>query len=285
VWCRLIAENFKRARGLALFFVTAFPALMGAILPRLLLAVNDHWGWRVGYRILAAYFCVGGLIAVALAPPHERALDKNATKEATNVHATAQSGAFREIFRSSAFWIITAAMVLCVLPTQLHASQMLLMLLDNGLDKVAAANAMSAFAIGSIIGRAACGVALDRFTPTRVAALSMLLPAIGYILIATGHGTVSVVTMSMAMIGLSYGAENDLPSFLVARYFRISIFSSAMSLILTGVLFASAMGALILSAILKHYNSFRPFLLLVAVTVLIGSLLFLALPRRGVEAE
>jgi MFS family permease len=293
VWCRLIAENFTRARGLALFVVTGFPALMGAILPRVLIAVNDQWGWRVGYRVLALYFLIGGLIAVALAPRHERRLDPAAHLDATRTNSTntqkaSQAGAFRAILRTPAFWIITAAMMLCVLPTQLHAAQMMLMLLDAGLDKTAAANAVSAFAIGAIIGRAACGLALDRFAPARVAALSMVLPALGFMVIANHHagvpeGSVSVVTLAMLLIGLSYGAENDLPSFLVAKYFRIDVFSSTMSLVFCGILFASASGALILSGILKHYNGFAPFLWLCSATVLIGSLLFLALPKKGLE--
>ncbi len=278
VWCRLIAENFTRARGLALFVVTAFPALIGAILPRLLLAVNEHWGWRVGYRVLAVYFLIGGLIAVALAPRKERGLDESSADSSIAQQAN-RKGAFRSILRTPVFWIITAAMMLCLLPTQLHAAQMVVMLLDAGLDKTAAADAMSTFAIGSIIGRAACGLSLDRFPPARVAALSMLLPAIGYAVIANFHGTVSIVTLAMFLIGLSYGAENDLPSFLIARYFRIEIFSSAMSLLFCGVLFASATGALILSGILRHFNSFTPFLLLTSVTVLLGSGLFLALPQ------
>lgn len=284
VWCRLIAENFTRARGLALFVVTAFPALVGAILPRVLLAVNDRWGWRVGYRVLAMYFLVGGLIAVALAPRKERGLDEP-VNDASVAKKVLQAGAFHAILRMPAFWIITGAMMLCVLPTQLHASQMLVMLLDAGLDKTAAADAISAFAIGSIIGRAACGLSLDRFSPERVAALSMVLPAVGYVVIVSSHGAVSVITLAMLLIGFSYGAENDLPSFLVARYFRIEVFSSAMSLVFCGVLFASATGALILSGVLKHFNSFTPFLVLASVTVAVGSLLFLALSLSGVATR
>jgi MFS family permease len=284
VWCRLIAENFTRARGLALFIVTGFPALMGAILPRLLIAVNDQWSWRVGYRVLALYFLIGGLIAVALAPRHEPGLLRTSTRS-LDTNTSDRATSLRAILRMPTFWIITVAMMLCVLPTQLHASQMMLMLLDVGLDKIAAANAVSAFAIGAIIGRGACGLALDRFAPARVAALSMILPAIGYIVIANHFGGVSAVTLAMLLIGFSYGAENDLPSFLVARYFRIEIFSSTMSLVFCGVLFASASGALILSGILKHFNSFAPFMWLSSATILIGSLLFLALPRKGIDHQ
>jgi MFS family permease len=172
-------------------------------------------------------------------------------------------------------------MMLCVLPTSLHAAQMMLMLTGSGLDRYAAANAISAFALGSILGRAACGLALDRFAPSRVACISMLLPALGYAIIASAHGAVPVITGAMLLVGLSYGAEGDLPSFLVARYFRLEIFSSTMSLVFCGVLFASAAGALILSAMLSRFdNSYAPFLMLVSASVLAGSLLFLALPHR-----
>ncbi len=157
---------------------------------------------------------------------------------------------------------------------------MMVMLLDNGIDKTSAANAISAFALGSLIGRGACGLALDRFPAPVVAAVSMVLPALGYALIAHAHGAVPVVTLSMLLIGLSYGADADLPSFLVARYFRLEIFSSAMSLTFCATLFGSASGALLLSAFLKRYNSFTPFLDLMSGTVLAGSLLFLCLPRR-----
>jgi MFS family permease len=281
VYCRLIAESFDRARGLALFVVTGVPALMGAILPRALVAINDHWGWRVGYRVLAAYFLVGGLVAVMLTPRHERGLDHRADAAASRAAIDAdRQNAFREIVGKPVFWLISGAILLCALPTSLHASQMMLMLLDTGIDKTSAANAISAFALGSLIGRAACGLALDRFPAPVVAAVSMVLPALGYALIASSRGSVPMVTLSMLLIGLSYGADADLPSFLVARYFRLEIFSSALSLTFCATLFGSASGALLLSALLLHYKSFAPFLYLMSGTVLAGSLLFLCLPRR-----
>lgn len=280
VWCRMIAENFHKARGLALFIVTGAPALMGALLPRVLLAVNDHWGWRWGYRALALYFLVGGLIAVALVPRREPGLDQSQPARGEAPH---QPGAFGLILRKPAFWIITGAMMLCLMPTQLHAAQMIIMLLDVGMPKTAAADAVSAFAIGGIAGRALCGLALDRLAPRWVAAVSMILPALGYVVIAMNHGAVPLITGAMFLVGLSYGAEGDLPSFLVARHFPLRLFSSASSLVYCGILFASASGALILAAVLKRTNAFSPFLMIAAVSVALGSLLFLALPRQGLN--
>ena len=282
VYCRLIAESFDKARGLALFVVTGVPALVGAILPRVLVAVNDHWGWRVGYRVLALYFLVGGLVAVMLAPRQERGLDHRAAGAALT--AADRQNAFREIIRKPAFWLISGAILLCALPTSLHASQMMLMLLDTGIDNASAANAISAFAVGSLIGRGACGLALDRFPAPIVAALSMVLPALGYVLIAGSHGALPVVMASMLLIGISFGADADLPSFLVSRYFRLEVFSSAASLTYCATLFGAASGALLLSGSLAHYQSFGPFLYMMAGAVLAGSLLFLCLPRRPAPA-
>ena len=44
-------------------------------------------------------------------------------------------------------------------------------------------------------------------------------------------------------------------------------------------------GALLLSVVLRHTNSFTPFLMMVSAAVAAGSLLFLALPRRAIVAE
>ena len=276
VWCRLVAENFDKARGLALFIVTGFPALVGAILPRLMVALNDHWGWRWGYRALALYFFCGGMIALALAPPHERGLD-----DATRPAKLREKGAWREIVRAPVFWIITVAMMLCLLATQLHAAQMMLMLEGAGMGRTEAADAVSAFAIGAIAGRAACGLSLDRFPAPIVAFAAMVLPALGYALIAANAGAVPLLTLATLLIGMAYGSEGDLPAFLVARHFPVERFSSAMSLVYCGILFASASGALILSLTLKWYGSYGPFLWLMSGSVLAGSLLFLLLPGRA----
>ncbi|MBU6267160.1 MAG: MFS transporter [Sphingomonadales bacterium] len=279
VWCRPVAEHFHRARGLALFVVTGAPALAGALLPRLLVAVNDHWGWRVGYLVMGAYFLAGGLLAVAMMPKVEPGLERAEAARA------GQAGAFGEIVRTRAFWVLTGAMVLCLFPTQLHAAQMMLMLGEAGLDRYAGADAFSAFAVGSIVGRGICGLALDRFPPRLVAALSMMLPAVGYGLIVTHHGAVGLITFAMLLVGIAYGAESDLPSYMVARHFRIEVFSRAMSLVYCGVLFASATGAVMLAMVLHATNSFMPFMTAAAVGVVMGSLLFLALPARGVDEE
>jgi MFS family permease len=280
VYTRLIAENFTISRGLALTIVTCTPALLGAIAAPLLTSINEIWGWRIGYRILAAWVVIGNIIAVLLIPSGAAGARESVEPKASpGPPTTRQTGAFRAIIFMPIFWIILAAFVFCMLPTSLHSAQMSLMLADRGLTPQKAAGLISVYAIATVVGRLACGLALDQFSTRWVAMISMVLPAIGFAMIATNPGALVPIGIAMFMVGLSQGAENDLTSFLVARYFPLRIFSTTLSLVLCGVYFAAATGSLILSFTLSRSDSFVPFLAIVSGFVLVGSLLFLLLPR------
>jgi len=276
VYTRLIAADFDKARGLALTVVTVAPAILGAIAAPLLTAAIDAWGWRAGYRVLAALVLACSLTAIALIP------DQDAQRPIGRYHAAPEPrGNYKLILGSGPFWIIFAAMLLCTLQTPLHSSQMAMMLRDNHLGSGAVAAMISVYGVGTVIGRIACGLALDHFPAPVVAAVSMIGPALGYALLASPLDQTSILAVSMFLVGLAVGAEGDLQSFLVARHFQLRIFSTTLSLVYCSVFAASALGALCLSLSLKLSDSFAPFLGFIAVAVVLGSLMFLRLPRGG----
>jgi predicted MFS family arabinose efflux permease len=279
VYTRLIAADFDKARGLALTMVTVAPAIIGAIAAPLLTAAIDAWGWRTGYRVLAALVLVCSLAAIALIPKH----DGKGRPEQRRASSSVQ-GDYRPILRSRPFWVIFGAMLLCTMQTPLHSSQMAMMLHDNHLTSGAVAGMISIYGIGTVIGRIGCGLALDHFPAPVVAAISMIGPAIGYALLASPLDPTMVIGFSMFLIGLAVGAEGDLQSFLVARHFHLRIFSTTLSLVYVSVFAASALGALFLSITLRLTDSFAPFLSFIAVAIVLGSLLFLRLPRDGTFA-
>lgn len=275
VYTRLIAADFQRARGLALTIVTIAPALLAAIGAPLLTEVINAFGWRAGYRALAVFVLVCGLIAVALIPAHDPAAEVTLNKPPK---ARAD---YRLILGSAPFWIIFAAMLLCTLQTPLHASQMGMMLRDNHLGSLAAATMISVYSIGTVIGRISCGLALDKFPAPIVAAISMFPPAVGYALLASPLDTTVVIGAAMFMVGVAIGAEGDLQSYLVARHFDLRIFSTTLSLVYVGVFAAGASGSALISLTLKVTDSFAFYLGAMAVAVALGSFLFLLLPREG----
>lgn len=275
VYSRLIAESFDRTQGLALTIVNCTPALLAIPLVPAVNWLIVHHGWRSAYLALGALVLLCGLAALALVPPHRPAAPGSAEAAARQP----QRGDYGVILRSRVFWIMAGAMFLCVLQTPLHAAQMNIMLMDNGLTTQAAANVVSVYALGTIIGRIGCGLALDRFSTPLVTAVSMGLPAFGYLLLGTSLDGVTVITIAMFLVGLSVGAEGDLITYLVARYFNLRIYNTTLGLLFMASFTGSAMGALSISLTLKLTDSFAPFLYLVAGTITLGSLLFLLLPR------
>lgn len=276
VYTRLVAADFKLARGLALTIVTITPAILGAIAAPLLTWFIELYDWRTGYRLLAGFMVLAGIAVLLLIPPHDRAAQAVPADQARPARAD-----FRAILSSPIFWIIFVGMMLCTLGGALHASQMGMMLRDQQLDAVAAASMITVYGIGTIVGRIACGLALDRFSTPIVAFISMILPAFGFAILATPYDTPVTVGAAMLLVGISVGAEGDLVSYLIARYFNLTIFSSALSLIYLGFYSGGFLGALALSATLQATGSFALFLWLMAGAVALGSLLFLALPGEG----
>lgn len=279
VYTRLIAQYFERARGLAMTIVVCTPAVLGAASAPILNWCIESYGWRFSYLALGAFSLICGLIALALIPPGAAASGMNA--EATQ-HVDGRRGAredFGILSRSRTFWIVIVAMYLCLLATPLHSSQLNILLVDNGLSPATGAWVVSLYAASTVVGRLACGLALDRFPTPLVTAFCMLPPVLGFFVLATEYDAVMIVAFAMVLIGFTVGAEHDLLSFLVARYFKLRIFSSTLSLVTCSGFLATATGSILISTTLKLTDSFATFLYFVSGTVLAGSLLFLLLPK------
>lgn len=276
VYSRLVVEHFSRAKGLALTVVNSAPSLLAMILvPLLNISILQH-GWRASYLLLGAVVLVISIVAILLIP---RRTSSATIEQAAALETLPAAEAFRVILRSKVFWLILAGMMLCLIQTQLHASQMNLMLIDNGLSTQQAAGIVSIYALSTIVGRIGCGLALDRFSTPVVTFVSMILPALGFFLLATDLDTYPVIVLAMCLAGLSMGAESDLLGFLVARYFSMRIYATTLSLLFSVSFLSSAFGSLLISASLQRYGTFGPFLYGIAASIFVGSLLFLFLPR------
>jgi MFS family permease len=270
VYSRLVAERFEQARGMGLAIMASGPALAGAIGSPLLSDYIDEQGWRAGYRAMAWFSGCFGVAAILMIQRGQRPLR-------AAVRARSAPRDYRIIFRSPAFWAIAGGMFLCNLAAPLHGPQLKLMLLDNGAGAAYAATLVSMYATGVIIGRFACGIALDRLPAHRVAAVSMGLPSIGMLMLASPLDGAWMLASAVLLMGLSQGAEGDIAGYLVVRHFGVKIYSSVLGLVIASLGAATSIGAIILSQMLVPSDSYTGFLVFSAGTVLMGSLLFLLL--------
>jgi MFS family permease len=124
------------------------------------------------------------------------------------------------------------------------------------------------------------GVALDRFPAPVVATVGMALSGVGLLVIASGFDARPVLFLAVLIFGLSHGAESDVLAYLVVRNFGVRVYSSVHGMLASTVAITAVLSAVLASVMLKAYVIFAPFLLLTGILVLIGSALFMLLPRN-----
>jgi len=274
VYCRIIVQYFKRARGLALGIASAGPALAVAVGGPLLNNFISDYGWRAGYVAMAIYTAIGGITALALLPPKMRdgQTRTERPKRAREDYAL--------IFSTPAFWILCVGILLCNIPQTIMMTQLNLILAENGATDKAASLMISAFASGMIIGRLVSGVALDRFSAPLVATIGLALSGMGLLVIASGWDARPIVFLAVLTFGLSLGAESDVVAYLVVRSFGVKLYSTVHSITATFTALASVLGSVFLSMTLDGYGRYAPFLGVTGALAVLGSLMFLFLPRN-----
>ena len=278
VYTRIVAERFERARGLAFSIVMTGPPLVGAVLAPLLGRFIESEGWRNGYLLMGGITMAFGLIAVAMTPPHI------GTRPDEDVPVEPKAG-HGVIVRNPAFWVLIIGMILVNFPQGLVSAQMKLMLMDSGAQSQTATWLISIYAVGVMVGRFACGLSLDRMQPHHVAALTLSMPAIGMMLMASPFDATIVLALSVAMMGLAQGAEGDVAAYLVSRRFGLNVFSLVMGLVGASIAGGAALGAVTLSYTLGLWGSYAPFLVIGACVTLVGALLFLTLGHGSRKME
>lgn len=289
VLSRVVVEYFKRARGFAMAIAASGPGLTGVVLGPLLNNFVAAQGWRTGYVVTAVFVFLAGIFALWLIPGHRAEVAAPAADNSGAAIAPPRRRSWADypaIFRTPAFWILIVAMVLCNLHQVLILTQMNLLVLANGItDPVAISTMISVFWGSTIVGRFSCGLAIDRLPGNIVAAIGMGMPSIGLFLFASSIDSYWAVLVAIMFVGLAFGAEGDLIGVIVARTFGVAIYGSVMGLVTGAISLASASGAGVLALMLARSGNYDSFLFVTGVTVVLGSLMFLLLPRTREPGE
>ena len=272
VYTRLAVEYFIKSRGLALAIVVSGSAIFGAIGGPILNNYVEAHGWEATYRALAIFATVAAVLVFLLIPKGAGQPRKDAPKRRARDD-------YPMIFRSPAFWILAAVMLLCNLPQTLILVQLKLLLIDNGISGPGASVMFTALSVGMLAGRFVTGLALDRFEPTLVAFITMGLPSLGIFVIASSLDGAALLTFAVFCMGFAFGAEGDIVAFLVAKRFGLEVYSSVMGLLTAIMSLSTSLGAGLLSWTLTRTGNYNLFLTISGTTVIIGATLFLVMRR------
>lgn len=279
VYTRLLVRYFVKARGLALGIASCTPALATTLFSPALSWFIEAFGWRAGYLVMAAVAGILGAAALLTVPRDFRDADSRPS------HARTARKDYGELLRSRAFLVIFGAMILCNLHFSMQTTQLSLIMQERHMSAQWASVMISIFAMGVIIGRIVCGIALDRYEPRGVAFLCFLFPAAGLAIMATGSGGPVLMGVGIMSLGFSVGAEGDVAAYLATRYFRPELYSSVVGLFASAMAISALIGAFVLNRIVAATNGYSLFLLIASVSVLSGAVLFLLLGKQQTSAD
>lgn len=273
---RVIVEKFDSARGMALSLVMTGAPLSGAILVPIVGAVIDAEGWRTAYRLLAVICAVGGIAALLLVGKTKGARHKRREAPAGAAPAVERSMLkdLRGLIRKPAFILIITGMFLCNFPQVIVSSQMKLVVMDSGASSQLATWIVSLYATGVVIGRFACGLALDKVPANVVSIFALGLPAVGFAMLASPFDAGWVLGGAILLVGLAQGAEGDIGAYMTSRNFDMEQYSFVFSFLTASMGLASAAGSIMLSLTLAASDSFNPFLIACAIATVLGALAF-----------
>ena len=268
VFGRVIVDRFDKARGLALSIMMSASPLAGAIVAPFIGKVIADSGWRSGYYALAVISAVGGVLALSLIGRSDFG------KAKVRPPLRMSKAEFLTIARNPVFPMLMIGMLLVNVPQTFASAQLKLVALDKGVSDTYATWLVSLYPLGSIAGRFLCGIGLDRMKSHIVAMVTLGLPALSFTIFMMGAPPIWLLVPAVLLIGLAQGAEGDVGAYIISRRFDASNFSLLYAFMNMTVAAGTATGALVLSATLQQGLDYQPYIIVCAITALVGAMLF-----------
>jgi len=235
---KIVAARFEARRGLAIGLTLAGTGLSGFLVPPFAGYFVNTFGWRIGFLAVAA---LPGILAASLAFAFLR---KATASNAVQPPPTATYGMeLGEALRTWRYWVIAVAFFIASGAATGVSANIVPMMTDRGFDRQTAATLAGIFGLAVIAGRVILGLLVDKFWAPPIALAFLTPAAVATVFLATVPVDFAVATALLVVIGLATGAEGDLLSYLVARYFGVKAYGRIFSGIFAAFIAAIAVAA------------------------------------------
>jgi MFS family permease len=237
---KVVVGWFERNRGLMIGITMSGVSLVTIFTAPALQYVIAHWGWRAGYGFLAAVTCgIGFPIIVAFL------FEKRSVRKPQRAHAPDAALSLRPVFRDMRFWLLVVSAFAANIPIGGMALQLQPLLTDKAIDGQSAALMASVFGVSVVASRLGAGVLLDRFWAPGVAFATLVLPAIGILLLVGQQHSLAVTALGVVLLGVAQGAEGDQVAFFVARFFPLGLYSRIFSVLMVCISASLGVGGIL----------------------------------------
>ena len=286
-----VVNWFDRMRGRAVgIAVVGLGA--GGILTRPSLYVMEAIGWRDSFLLMAVIVIVVLLpMAFVLRRTPE---DYGMRPDGDEVVESSAEGvvqapilyglAFTQILRTPTFWFLSMLMFLSFWPIgalQIHQAPFME---EAGYSRLAAADAVGAMALITIVGRVGGGWLADAMDPRRGTVLATLLQGIGIAAFALSRPEANwYLILFFVAFSPGFGAIIVLQPALLATYFGRRAFGAAQGFLWTMVAMAVSVAPYVATLADEYMGGMQNgFLLFAAFSFLAMILVFVVLPRPGI---
>ena len=247
---KAVLSWFDNRRGLALGVMAALGALGASLSPLLVRALIAHVGWRASYPWMALIAVVVS-VTMVLALVRVRAqrsvrgrLVKTAVDKDREVRLELPGLTVRQALAGRHLWMIGGILCLAGIAVIGIEVNVVPMMTDEGLPAAQAGLLVTIYGLASLLGRLVGGALLDRIPARFVTAGVLLCPVVGIFLL---HPSFPEAAAGIALVGVAFGVEIDLLSYLVSRYLGLRSLGTLLGIVECAVLLSSAFGPLLVS--------------------------------------
>ena len=272
----IIVRQFDRRLGLALGLALMGVGLGATILPPIAQALVVNFGWREAYAGIGLLSLIVTVPAALVATRHTT----RAVRTGVDVGVVPLSPALR----TRPFLLMCLTFVLLGFVTIGVLPHLVPLLADGGMSQAEAARIAGLTGLAAVVARGGLGWLLDRTHAPYVLAALGVFAGCAFVVLGIRGGAATAVTGAL-MLGLVVGAEIDLISFLVRRYFKQALFGRVYGLIFGIYLLGGGTGPVVLGLSFDRTHSYLTGLLIFAALALVASAFAVAMPYYERDAE
>lgn len=263
----ILAQVFHRSRGTALGITMGGVGLGAAVGGPVVAKILAEYGWRWAYIAMAAFSLVMAPVVLGLLGS-----GKHAVVEATQWNGLTLAQSVRKPF----YWVMTISFVFVALASVGLIVHFVPLLTDEGMPPQRAAGLASIIGLAVIGSRLFTGLMVDRLFAPRVAAVVMLLGAVGYVVFLVGGPSYTV--FGACAIGMTFGAETDLVGYMASRYFGLREYGRVFGVMYGFVTAGSGISPILYGWAKDSTGSYQVMIIAAVVLLTCSALIFALMP-------
>jgi MFS family permease len=286
-----LSKWFVEKRGQVIGIAAMGVSFAGVVLPPLMTAVVEAWGWRAAWRLLAI-FAAALIYPISLLmrrAPEDYGVYPDG-RSAAQVAAGLGQAAARDFatsltraqaLRTPSFYFVVLAFGLFALSIGVMLLQTIAFLTDAGYSRATASLMMTLTSIPALVTKPVWGYFIDKTDPKRLASLGAALNGLALVVIVAGvrSGADAVVYLGFFTLGCGWGGLIPLQEVVWASFFGRRHLGAVRSAGMPFSIVLSAGGPLFTSAYYDAVGSYDGAFQTIAASSMLAAVLMLMVRR------